>query len=146
MSKYTSECPFCETVTGHLNNHVRMSEGDGHAEQGEYPDDWDKESPESYGDEQDGDGDEIPDEGEPLNIEPAGGGDESEIEIEEADIDPEGAEAAETLEFGDSMADRREYECGNCGEPIPYLGGEEHPDGGMACPKCGDRLFWSVMQ
>jgi len=133
------ECPYCNDETGNLNSHIRMSAGD-HADQHEYPEDWDPNEHERAGD-------------------PAG-------EIEEADPDPttgtaddgmtaykptdepgeiETEEMAE-LGFSDSTTEARDYECGNCSEPLEYLGGDDRAEGGKECPECGERVYWSMVE
>lgn len=112
----------------------------------------------SHGD-ADPDPDASEDEPEPLDDpddEPeadAGGG---EIEIEETDtshagdpggrVDPDDVPAdpddPEALDLEDDD-DAKDYNCGNCGGPVEYLGGEDVRGGGKKCPNCGERLLWS---
>lgn len=64
------------------------------------------------------------------------------------DGDDSGGELEDTGTAGElelqEDTDRREYECGNCDTSVPYLGGDDNPEGpGMVCPECGNRLLWS---
>jgi len=37
----TEQCPFCEATPQMLNNHIRLSRGNGHGPMGQYPDGYD---------------------------------------------------------------------------------------------------------
>lgn len=52
------------------------------------------------------------------------------------------ADDADDLDLDDDD-DAKDYNCGNCGTPVEYLGGEDAAGGGKKCPECGDRLLWS---
>jgi len=139
----SENCPICDESTGHLNNHMRMSAGD-HGEQGTYPEAWDK-STSSFAE---GGGDSPRDrpenrtDTESLLSETPG----VDPDVDDSgQLDEQGGDQLADLEFGDNMSDTRDYECGNCGEPVEYLGGEDAEEGGKQCPACGERLFWSQL-
>lgn len=132
-------CPICNSDTGHLNNHVRMSEGE-HGEQGEYPEGWDKSAGEVL--DRTDPGGEGGEGGEQSN----GQDDGHDLHLGNDDLgDNQGGDDLDTLTFGDSESDTRDYECGNCEEPLAYLGGDDREGGGKECPNCGERLYWSMM-
>lgn len=138
-----SSCPFCDDDTGHVNNHVRMKNDDEHGPQGTYPDDWNPdtravESPAGEGEKNRSDENESDDE---LELEGDGQESASDVELEADD----GGDEKADLEFKDTMADASEYECGECGTGLEYLGGDNREEGGKECPNCGERLFWSMM-
>lgn len=133
------KCPICGEQTGHANNHVRMTDGDGHGPMSEYPEGWDKDQgdfdPEAFAVETEED-----DETEENDS-------ESDVQID-PEPDPEHVEAddeREELTFADTEADASEYECGECGEPLEYLGGKNAEGGGKECPNCAEALYWSMM-
>lgn len=143
------DCPYCGKHSGQINNHVRMSKGDGHGSTGEYPDDWDRHDHQRNG--ADPEPDQAAETVDPHGDDPPGdlnpGG--SEITVEQGDdLDPGEPDQSEReqLGFADDMSEKREYECGNCGEPLSYLGGDDREEGGKECPECGERLFWSMME
>jgi DNA-directed RNA polymerase subunit RPC12/RpoP len=145
--EYGGKCPYCGKEADQLNNHVRMKSDADHGEQGAYPTEWDKESlridrtrqTDTDGSQSDAD---EPDPRAGSTQDRAG---DVYLPGEDGEQDDGGGSDPADL-FEDTEADAREYECGNCGHPLPYLGGEEREDGGMKCPECGERLFWSMMK
>lgn len=149
-----SDCPICGGDSGHINNHVRMSAGDGHGPQGTYPDGWDTDAGtfEETGDAETP----VPDadQGDDPDGEPVEQADAPEPEAATSDVDlsgddrgdePEPDDDLSELLFGDDEEDASEYECGECAEPLPYLGGDDRDEGGKECPNCGEQLFWSQL-
>lgn len=120
---WEGECPYCDKKSGHLNNHVRQSKGDGHGPAGGYPDSWDKENHERRETAQQG---------------PQNGSDDAPgqsvtgpgaTEVHGADPDEvgdgQGEELASiTFEGGET----RIYECPDCEETVDY-GAEECEEG-----------------
>jgi hypothetical protein len=97
---WEGDCPYCDTSTGHLNNHIRPTDGNGHGPAGQYPDDWDKENrevidPAEADDSEDG-------EGVTLDPESASDDDDDELTIEAGDTGP------------------RSYECPECNVEVEY--------------------------
>lgn len=115
-------CPYCEKKSGHLNNHVRQSKGDGHGPAGGYPDSWDTENHERR----------------EQASQPAQNGSEQEApgrtitgpgasEVHGPDPDAEAADEelpSMTFDGGET----RDYECPDCEETVPY-GAEECDEG-----------------
>lgn len=133
------KCPICGEQTGHANNHVRMTDGDGHGPMSSYPDGWDTDDPAAF---------------EPANVEADTDETEkneqsenaSDVEIDPNDESGDGdREELAELTFADDEADASEYECGECSEPLQYLGGKDADGGGKECPNCGEALYWSMM-
>lgn len=96
MPQHTGICPYCDGETHHVNNHIRMSNGE-HGPQGRYPDDWDSDT-RSRADLDDVDG--------------------QTIDVDGADLDDD---SGATLILGDDAIDAREYDCGECGANVAYL-------------------------
>lgn len=131
-------CPYCDSETKHLNNHIRMSASE-HGAQGQYPEDWDTakrfrvDDPEPVGagtadngTEQAAGGTEGAAEGS-TDADPEGSTEGQ--TVHGLDDDPEATDpAAATLRLADSPEDSRTYECGECGTEVGYLQGE-CPDG-----------------
>lgn len=146
-SQHGGECPYCGESPQHLNNHVRMKSGGPHGPQGQYPENWDKEnrridetlSAEST--QTDEDGSESAGESAGANDLLDSGGSHEQSSGDESDDATDPSDL-----FEDLADDAREYECGECGEPLPYLGGKDREDGGKECPECGERLFWSMIE
>lgn len=138
-----TECPYCGKDTGQVNNHIRMKNDDQHGDQGSYPEEWDRENRERT---------DAPDQGDDLDLGEQGDGDDQggddlpgeggDLQLGEQGDDDE----LEEIDFGDTTAEAREYECGNCGEPLAYLGGDDREGGGKECPECGERIFWSMVE
>jgi len=63
-----------------------------------------------------------------------------EDEDTEVDGDPDAGELDDDLADDDGG---KEYNCGNCGREVDYLGGDDRDGGGKECPGCGERLLWS---
>jgi len=89
---------------------------------------------------------------------PDGGadGDGDGVDLSEPD-DPDGDTDGDTVTPDDPDDDDGEmsldddpeettYDCGNCGEGVPYLGGDDRDGGGKECPGCGERLLWSRVE
>ena len=142
-------CPYCEADKANLNSHIVQSDGGRHGPMREYPEDWDPDARErAESDEPDGSRVEGDGGGEPTT-----GGEVFELDSGDGDGDPgEGDRGDEpdaetgTLELGFEDSEPREYECGDCGEPLPYLGGDDRDGGGKECPSCGERLWWSEVE
>lgn len=98
------KCPICECDTAHLNNHIRMSNGNGHGPTQQYPDGWDK-SAEGFVD---------------VDVDVNEGSDVA-IDVDGSDVDEPDAEA---LVIEDRPSDMREYECTECEASIGYLDDE----------------------
>lgn len=139
-------CPICDGETNHRNNHVRMSSGDGHGPQGTYPDGYDKET-----------GELVEGGNDPDDVEADGGADAQGDELDAGDVglDDDGDEGddgdlGESNDpddlLDDEAADSSEYNCGNCGHGLDYLGGADRDGGGKECPECGERLYWSMVE
>lgn len=135
-------CPYCDSEKKHLNNHIRMSTGQ-HGSQGQYPEDWDRDTrqrseaggsgpseidPETAGSvEQGGEAVEPP-------AEPRGSEGQTVHGLGDDHGEGEPSSGAAPIEFGDDPADAREYECGQCGTEIGYLDSE--------CSDCGQANAW----
>lgn len=106
--KQKRDCPICGCKTGHINNHVRMSNGDGHGPTQQYPDGWDQ-STESF---DDPDGSET--------------GSDLVLEHGDDDRDDDRDDEPERLSLDDDESDFRDYECPNddCSETVDYLDDE----------------------
>lgn len=145
-------CPFCDKEKKNLNSHIVQSAGDGHGPGREYPETWDPDAREMK-DEPDGSAVEGTGGGEPET-----GGEvfdldraieESNEETTSSGSDDSGeSDSSEPakLELGFDDIEPREYECGNCQEPVPYLGGDDRDGGGKECPECSERLWWSEVE
>lgn len=98
------ECPICGCETGHVNNHVRMSNDGDHGPTQAYPDGWDPSTEEvvqENGDDDDGN------------------------ELDLVDGDDDGDEpGAVAISIDDRPSDMREYECGECEASVEYLDSE----------------------
>jgi hypothetical protein len=111
---WEGECPYCDKSTGHLNNHIRPTDGAGHGPAGQYPSDWDPDAkrlvePDDGGDEQGGDG------GDGVTIDPQG------------DDEDDGEDLATlTVETGGESP--RTYECPECEIEVAY-GADECDEG-----------------
>lgn len=128
------ECPYCGDSHSHLNNHVRMKAGDGHAGRGEYPDTYDTgrqrdvSSSDSHGSDHD------PDQQASSSGAAAGEGQaDGQDQEPPADAQYNDSDTVQ-LVVTDNPADARQYNCGNCGERVPYLEPE--------CADCGEDLVW----
>lgn len=144
----TFNCPICGEETGHLNNHVRMKNGAGHGPATEYPPRWDKEAggfPDGYDPAEEAKsvaGDGASSNGETVDMEPdPSDGDGFGAEYPGMDMD-----SPQAFDIDDLLSETREYECGECGEPVEYLGGEQAEGGGKKCPSCGEHLQWSAVE
>jgi DNA-directed RNA polymerase subunit RPC12/RpoP len=63
------------------------------------------------------------------------------------DPEPDPSRHAGEVDAGDDGGgEDKPHECGNCGHPLAYLGGEDRRGGGKACPECGERLLWSRVE
>lgn len=136
-------CPYCDSATGHINNHIRMSTGE-HGAQGSYPDDWDSDARERAtaeaavvaepdgGTAVEGSGD-ASESVEPPESDGSDGGPESQTVhgLEQPDEDTTGAVP---LKIGDDPTDAREYDCGDCETSMEYLAPE--------CGECGQSNAW----
>lgn len=92
-------------------------------------------APEDGGDDSDLDPDDIRNQGREAFQESF---DDPDTEVEG---DPDSEQVSEDVE--DTEDDARDYQCGNCGHGLEYLGGDDRDGGGKACPECGERLYWS---
>lgn len=126
-------CPYCENDPNQLNNHIRMSSDDAHGPQGTYPDDWDNDARELV-------------EADDVDDDPTGEANElDDVDVDDED-DDELDDAADPDDLLDDDEDEAsEYNCGNCGHGLDYLGGADRDGGGKECPECGERLYWSMV-
>lgn len=126
MCKYCGD-PFHKKG---YKSHVRQKGGN-HGDPGTYPDTFD------------GTGEPIDDDGDDGDDDPDG----DDLDLDQGD-DPDGGDdsADLDLDLGDDPDDGREYDCGNCGHDLDYLGGVDRDGGGKECPNCGERLYWSMVQ
>lgn len=122
-----------------------QSAGGGHGPGREYPDTWNPDDrqlvdePEPEGSAASGSG----------GGEPETGGEIFDLDKLDDDLDDDPAvddDEAADLELGFDDIEPREYECGNCEEPLPYLGGDDRDGGGKECPECGERIWWSEVE
>jgi len=138
-------CPYCGDKTGNLNSHIRMSAGI-HADQHNYPEDYNPDEKERGGEPaEDWEKDDLTDPPE----EPTETAEEStgELDLDVLEDEPEEEEdEIEEIGFADSQSEARNYECGNCDEPLKYLGGDDMESGGKECPECGEQIFWSMVE
>lgn len=143
-------CPYCGKEKKNLNSHIVQSAGNGHGPGREYPETWDSDARELI-DEPDGSAVEGTGGGEPET-----GGEVFDLDRLDEEQSTSSGESGETdesdepeteaLELGFDDIEPREYECGNCQEPVPYLGGDDRSGGGKECPECHERLWWSEVE
>lgn len=137
-------CPYCDSDTNHLNNHVRMSAFDSHGAQGVYPDDWDSGRRERL---QQSEPSEPDDAGQRETPQDSTGGQQSGSGQSQGERTAETVQASEgdqsgpdypthTLVVTDSAADARQYDCSGCGDAVDYLA--------ETCPDCDTELTWRV--
>lgn len=114
------DCPICGCSTAHVNNHVRMSNGDGHGSTQTYPDGWDRDreafedghfQADDRDDEQSGD----------LAIEDDDGSDE---------------QGAVPISIEDRPSDMREYDCHECEASVEYTAAE--------CPNGHEQVWYAT--
>lgn len=98
------DCPICGCETGHLNNHVRMSNDGEHGPALSYPDGWDTDA-------------------EAFDQESSDDDDGKELELVDAD-DGDDEPGAVAISIDDRPSDMREYECDECEASIEYLDNE----------------------
>jgi DNA-directed RNA polymerase subunit RPC12/RpoP len=134
-------CQYCGKEYGNaggLANHVKFNHADEDADPDEGGDLDPVESDEDPADHGGDEGDESARDEAGGDLDPA----DDPAADEGDDGDESVADDAEALELDDDD-DAKDYNCGNCGEPVEYLGGEDARGGGKVCPECGDRLLWS---
>lgn len=142
-SKHGGTCPYCDSETKHLNNHIRMSASK-HGPQGSYPKDWDKSNrqrdtivettddglqataPEGTDSVRSG----VTDGQTPANP----GGSDGQTVHGLTDDETDTQNEPTPVEFADAAADAREYECGGCGADMEYLAEN--------CDDCGQSNLW----
>lgn len=150
-----SECNETFATRGfHSHNramHDGAAEGLDASPAGDAPDDGATDAPadgdDGPADAPDDGADAGPDDLDPDADEEADGDHREAFEDEDNEVegDPEAGDVTDEVE-DDEADSRHPYQCGNCGNGLPYLGGEDRDEGGKKCPECGERLFWSKVE